>query len=180
MKRNAFTPLEKSTQVGGGGYLETNGGFMLRLTKPCKNKSLKGFTLIELLVVIAIIGILFTFITTGVQTARRKASQAKCANNLRQIGIALSLYATDHGERFPQSLDALYPEYVDDMEAFVCPSSGNEVPSTPVGGDYEYQTGLTASSESTAPIVSDKPGNHKHGGNVLYLGGQVKWNSGAD
>ncbi|MBN1794231.1 MAG: type II secretion system protein [Candidatus Omnitrophica bacterium] len=153
---------------------------MRPFTIPVKHKFLAGFTLIELLVVIAIIGILFTFITTGVQTARRKAAQAKCANNLRQIGIALSLYATDHGERFPQSLDELYPEYVDDMEVFACPSSGNSTPSDPSGGDYAYHTGLTASSDSIEPIAADKSGNHKHGGNVLYVGGQVKWESGAN
>ena len=138
----------------------------------------KGFTLIELLVVLAIIGILFTFVTAGVTTARRKGTQAKCANNLRQIGIALSLYAMDHSERFPKSLDALYPEYVDDMEVFLCPSSGNEVPATPSAGDYAYKAGLTASSDSTEVIASDKAGNHKHGGSVLYVGGQVKWGSG--
>lgn len=49
----------------------------------------KGFTLVELLVVIAIVGILIGLLLPAVQSAREAARRAACANNLRQIGIAL-------------------------------------------------------------------------------------------
>src|SRR5260370_37162721 len=61
----------------------------------------RGFTLIELLVVIAIIAILAAMLLPGLSSAKERAKRSTCVNHLRQIGIAITLYASDSNEKMP-------------------------------------------------------------------------------
>ncbi|MCL5408765.1 MAG: DUF1559 domain-containing protein [Candidatus Omnitrophica bacterium] len=102
-------------------------------TKLIKRNTGTGFTLIELLVVIAIIAILAAMLLPALARAREDARRAIGLSNLKQIGLALHMYAQDYRELFPynqnmpgdtwtiQSLALLYPHYISDLKVFVDP-----------------------------------------------------------
>jgi prepilin-type N-terminal cleavage/methylation domain-containing protein/prepilin-type processing-associated H-X9-DG protein len=70
-----------------------------------------GFTLVELLVVIAIIGILIGLLMPAINSAREASRRASCANNLKQMGLALLNYHDEH-QCFPPGYSAT-ATYVD-------------------------------------------------------------------
>jgi len=80
-------------------------GFREHFTVYSHKKLAAGFTLVELLVVIAIIGILIGMLLPAVQSVREAARASHCANNLKQLGVAMSTYESAT-ERFPPGIGA--------------------------------------------------------------------------
>ena len=100
-----------------------------------RRRSAGGFTLIELLVVIAIIAILAAILFPVFGRAREKARQSSCASNLRQLALAVEMYAQDYDEILPMTrhnvswqvtaagpwYEAIHP-YIRNRQILQCPS----------------------------------------------------------
>jgi len=93
----------------------------------------RGFTLVELLVVISIIGLLIGLSVPALSKARENARRTKCLSNVRQLRIALQMYADSHDGRVPPRdydagavwVDRLEPYYAS-RKLLRCPTDGKK------------------------------------------------------
>jgi len=139
------------------------------------HRNRRGFTIGELLTVFVIVILMSFLLAPVVKRVSARTNEVLCANNVRELGRALYIYARENDKRFPETLKVLYDEeYISDKSLVDCPAS--EAKGTPEDPDYIYTAGLTVRSPSAEPLVRDKEKNHPSGGrNVMYVNGPVRW-----
>jgi prepilin-type N-terminal cleavage/methylation domain-containing protein/prepilin-type processing-associated H-X9-DG protein len=140
----------------------------------------KGFTLIELLVVIAIIGILAALLLPALASARKSAKKKDCTNNLKQLGVSISMYEdrfraypTGTSTTFWGSLRGGVPDIAQDG-LFVCKVKGDTAGASVCNFRGPGTTVSDALNASRA-IGADYVTNHgtAEDCNVLFFDGHV-------
>lgn len=103
----------------------------------------QAFTLVELLVVIAIIAVLASLLLPALSKAKIQSKSALCKNNLRQVGLGLHLYVTDHEAYVPVAIyfrDSSFIAWDQALEPYLFPNRpivpylynfGNSAPRVP-------------------------------------------------
>lgn len=102
-------------------------------------RNTRGFTLLELIISIAIVLVLATIAFTGIPKFRESANRSVCSNNLRQQLNGIFALAADNNNEFYWPANSsgddscpahLYPNYIESLDVFCCPSTQNEVRNT--------------------------------------------------
>src|SRR5690606_39866058 len=84
----------------------------------------KGFALIELLVVVGLIAVLIGILAPALAAARRSARSVQCLSQMRQIGLATTLYAQDSHDHLPRSSHSALAHGVMPWGYALCPYLG--------------------------------------------------------
>lgn len=120
-------------------------------------RSSSAFTLIELLTVIAIIGVLAAIIIPSVSRVRSSARRSMCSSNLRQIGMAFQLYATENRGLYPA------PRQADASDKVGSDSSGKAIYAStvnPTGGSWAVEISrYVYRDQADINAVKDASGN---------------------
>jgi prepilin-type N-terminal cleavage/methylation domain-containing protein len=129
------------------------------MSKPIRKR---GFTLVELLVVIAIIGILVSLLLPAVQSAREAARRMQCANNLKQLALAVHNYADTH-KVFPTNANGA------DLPAFSTNGFSFIAKTLPFFEQQTLHDKLDFNRKTTDPFSGTKITNPAPGTNLFFI-----------
>ena len=144
----------------GASVSSNNCGDIARILRPHpaagRRPSQIGFTLVELLVVIAILAILLSLVLAALARARASASAVACCANLRQIGVALHVYAGDNAGRLPDPGESGISWETSirycNLNVLRCPADDEVFPA--VGSSYDWRdTGDPDTTLAGRPIT---------------------------
>jgi prepilin-type N-terminal cleavage/methylation domain-containing protein len=121
----------------------------------------RGFSLTELVVVIAILSILVGISVAALSRAQRARSNARCASNLRSIGLAFQSYTTDNDDHYPQP--ALAAQWEDLLRRYIpgstfcCPADAEIYPKTARSYDWRDmgESSSSLAGRRTTEVVRD-------------------------
>ena len=149
-------------------------------------------------VVLGVINLILSVLLTAASVpalmmARRHAMQNQCMSNLRQLGLAMYMYAQDNRGFVPPNLDALQKYFgggAAGAAVCTCPEgAAHGVPPASVGAVMKYSYVYVAppdprlwriASPATTPAAFEPLTNHRgRGANVLFWDGHVEWLEGA-
>lgn len=133
----------------------------------------ENFTMVELLVVIVIITILASMLLPALSVSRATAQKTLCLSNLKQIGVAMSMYANEYQDWLPRSYDGkeyFYQKFdmginvqkVTQKSALLCPSNPAKYGAFTTGGyhycNYAWNIDVTTTSAQYKTSYFRKPG----------------------
>jgi len=103
--------------------------------------------------------------------ARGSARRAGSAANLKQVYVAVDMYANDHKGKFPDDLETLVDKDLIQRELLNSPCK----PSDFTGPSYIYITGFSAESDPRNIVAYENPAFSSEGTNALFVDGHVQW-----
>lgn len=180
--------LVKNLEPAGAMSWSDESGFYWRSTSPFPGAQLLNGPSIAALAAPAAIG---GAITPMIEKNKTRAAQTACASNLKQIGAAIQMYATEHDGQLPPDLGALATSVDVRTEAFICPSAHKQLPEdwqtmpkdqqaqwVNRNASYAYTGAGMSTKDSNAQtiVLHDRENRHNGAGmNCLALDGSVRF-----